>query len=182
MKHKDDLKLLQPIQLNNDAELAIDGKHLDKFDTYNQDIFYNIFPNTAVELLPFWERTLALIYQSDAIIQQRQTAIITKLNETGGLSIPYFTNLAAARGWNINIIEYIPFRADFSAAGDPIYDREDIYKWTVEVNTIENRVYPFRANLSQAGDQVQHIDTIDDLETLFNNLKPAHTICEFLYE
>src|SRR5690606_31727570 len=111
---------------------------------------------------------------------ERLDAVLAKLAEIGGLSIPYFISLAERLGYSIRIEEPQPFRADASRAGDTVYIDDVIWCWKVIVeNTGEMlRQYPFRASASAAGDRVLAFgDPV--IEEVMNDLKPGHTFVYF---
>ncbi|MDK4581531.1 phage tail protein, partial [Kingella kingae] len=55
----------------------------------------------------------------------RLSDVLIKINAIGGLSIPYFIDLARAAGYTITIGEPQPFRAGINRTGDRLA-REDI--------------------------------------------------------
>ena len=124
MKHRDLLTLLLPPgSYASDgprlaAELAADGAALDASLNQHGRIRRGITPLFAEQLLPEWERICGLSPQTDAPYLARQEAVLAKLTEVGGLSIPYFTRLAASLGYHISIQEPEPFRAGINRAGD----------------------------------------------------------------
>ncbi|KQB50893.1 phage tail protein, partial [Neisseria meningitidis] len=112
--------------------------------------------------------------------QRRVLAVMAKLNETGGLSIPYFVRLAEAAGYQIQIDEPQPFRAGVNRAGDRLAPQEIMWVWHVNVRGGNNRITRFRAGISAAGDRLtDYSDAV--IESLFNRLKPAHTAIRFTY-
>lgn len=155
--HKNVLKQLFPVELGekHDLDMAIEGDHLDDVQSSGETLLANIYPDTAFELLSDWERLLGLSPDETASDAERVTACVAKFKVLGGLSIPYFTQLAAAMGYTIEIVEPQPFMAGISAAGDTIYDPYIIFCWRVEVENAAN------------------------IEDLFQDLKPAHTYVYF---
>ena len=82
------------------------------------------FPKTASVLLPEWEKTLGLpddcaIGEIDTI-PKRQSAVLSKLLRTGGMSKPYYISLAAEMGYDITITEFRQARAGLSTCGDAL--------------------------------------------------------------
>jgi uncharacterized protein YmfQ (DUF2313 family) len=155
--HKNVIKQLFPVELGekHDLDMAIEGDHLDDVQSSGETLLANIYPDTAFELLSDWERLLGLSPDETASVEERVTACVAKFKVLGGLSIPYFTQLAAAMGCTIEIVEPQPFMAGISAAGDTIYDPYIIFCWRVEVENAAN------------------------IEDLFQDLKPAHTYVYF---
>lgn len=182
MSHKTVLKQLFPVELgeNHDLDMAVEGDHLDKVQASAEILLANIFPDTAFELLSDWERVLGLSPDGDASIPARMAACVAKFKETGGLSIPYFTQLAAAMGYTIEIVEPQPFMAGIGRAGDVIYDADIIWCWRVDILDASVPVYYFRAGQSGAGDPIMSFGSTV-IEEVFEDLKPADTFVYFRY-
>lgn len=162
------------------ATLQAEGAQLDAAQLSADKVRSSITPYGAVELLPDWERVLGL--GGVGGYQERLDAVLAKLAETGGLSIPYFINLAARLGYTITIIEPQPFRADVSHAGDVVWIDEVIWCWQVLVTGASTwRLYPFRAGSGVAGDRVLAFgDPV--IEAVLEDLKPGHTFVYFAYQ
>lgn len=180
-------RLLPPVSYdsgapNLSAELTAEGKALDRALADADAIASAVVPSLFVAtFLTDWERVCAITPASDATIQQRIATVIAKINETGGLSIPYFVQLAASLGYTINIDEPQPFRVDESRIGDTIYIEEIVFVWQVEVEGAPNLSYYFRVGQSAVGERLLSFsDPV--LEQVFNDLKPAHTFVYFLYQ
>ena len=187
MKHRDLLTLLLPPgSYASDgprlaAELAADGAALDASLNQHGRIRRGITPLFAEQLLPEWERICGLSPQTDAPYLARQEAVLAKLTEVGGLSIPYFTRLAASLGYHISIQEPEPFRAGINRAGDRLWTRDISWVWQVVVRGAPVRIYRFRAGQSAAGERLcAFADPV--IESVFNELKPAHTFVYFAYQ
>lgn len=169
-----------PEQKTLNAELTAEGNTFEKTDATANNALDGVTPLFSGNLLNDWERVLDLTPGDDASLQQRLEAVLIKLAETGGLSRAYFIKLAATAGYTITIDEFEPFRAGTNRAGDVLYVPEIIYVWAVNVSSSVS-VYYFRAGASLPGER---LSTFGDkiLETIFENLKPAHTYCYFIYE
>ncbi|KUM02270.1 DUF2313 domain-containing protein [Chromobacterium subtsugae] len=179
-------RLLPPASYSPDgprlqAELASEGAALDRAQNSARQLAGAVTPLAAETLLPDWERVCGLTPPADAPYQQRQQAVLAKLAETGGLSISYFTRLAAGMGYRIRIDEPQPFRAGVNRAGQPLWSADIPWVWQVTVYGSKVRPYQFRAGQSLAGER---LTTFGDprLEELFNDLKPAHTFVYFAYQ
>ncbi|STZ76346.1 putative phage tail protein [Bergeriella denitrificans] len=158
------LGLLPPVSYARNApkvraQADIDARMCHGVDMSAATVSGAVLPQTAGSLLPDWERVLGLAATGDEA--QRITAAIAKINETGGLSIPYFVRLAAAFGYDIAIRELQPFRAGVNRAGDRLA-REDIM-WVWRVETLSSGPYSAEA-----------------LKRLIRDLKPAHTEVYFV--
>ena len=79
-------------------------------------LLVNSFSSMTNELLE-WERTLGLpdpCTPLNPTVAQRKRAVAAKVIGASGKSIPYFTSVAAALGFNVTVTEYAPFRAGIS--------------------------------------------------------------------
>lgn len=185
MKHADVLKKLYPpvsYDINGEqfvAQCETDGACFDLVQSSANQVLDVISPTTAGQMLADWERVLGLNAEGKSY-QQRVLAAVAKINETGGLSIPYFTELAQAAGYQIKIVESQPFRAGVNRCGDALELEDVIYSWRVQVAGSSQQVVLFRAGLSTAGDKLSsYSDSL--IEAVFEDLKPAHTYVSFEY-
>ncbi|QMT40009.1 YmfQ family protein [Neisseria shayeganii] len=134
----------------------------------------------AAGYLPRWEQLLAITPPQPGNYARRVADVLAKLNATGGLSIPYFTALAAAAGYTIHISEPQPFRAGVNRAGHRLAREDIMWVWWVDVAANRQTVWRFRAGSSTAGSRLSdYSDAV--IETMFNELKPAHTAIRFTY-
>lgn len=122
-------------------------------------------PRTAGDAIVDWERVYALQSRSSAPQVERVQAVLSKMGETGGLSVAYFERLATAAGYGIKILEPKPFRCGISRTGDPLYPDEIRFVWQVRINERPTGGGPA---------------TDAALARTFDDLKPAHTFCQFL--
>ncbi|EAR2938374.1 DUF2313 domain-containing protein [Salmonella enterica] len=187
MQHSDLLAaLLPPVSYPPQAprlraELNAEGRMFDALYSGVKSVTGAVTPFYAESLLPDWERVLGVTAETQASYQQRLSRVLAKLAETGGLSIPYFTRLAMSMGYRITIDEPEPFRAGVGRAGDRIYTPDIIFMWRVNVFTTLLQNYRFRAGQSAAGERLSWFaDAV--IESVFNDLKPAHTYCYFTYQ
>ncbi|WP_311515248.1 YmfQ family protein [Oligella urethralis] len=178
--------LLPPVSYDAQAkylsiEITAEGSLLDGTELSAFRVADAISPYLAAELIVDWERVLDLTPSQIDSYQQRVDRIIVKLAETGGLSIPYFISLANSLGYQISIIELEPFYADYSRVGDRVYEYDIIWVWRVEVDGSQNqKTYPFIASISTTEERLLAFsDPI--IETVFEELKPAHTFVYFAY-
>ena len=186
MNYRDLLAALLPLvayraeQKALNAEITAEGNTFSLISQSADDLSGGVTPLFANGLLADWERVLDLTPGDDSSLQQRLEAVLIKLAETGGLSRAYFIKLAATAGYTITIDEFEPFRAGINRAGEVLYVPEIIYVWAVNVSSSVS-VYYFRAGASLPGES---LSTFGDkvLESIFENLKPAHTYCYFTYE
>lgn len=181
LANKDTIKALFPLELGSvsDNDIELEGKQLDALDAMNDELVNEMFANSSVELLPWWEHVFKIIPPPDVTIQQRQAAVLQAKRAKGGLSIPYFVSVAAALGFAITINELQPFMAGVGSAGDRIYIDDSIFIWQVNAPTVS--MYSFRAGQSTAGERLGSPNDNLLLEKMINKLKPSHTLAIFNY-
>ncbi|MEW5108519.1 putative phage tail protein [Morganella morganii] len=178
--------LLPPVSYGTDtpvlnAELQAEADQLTKAQKQAERVRSGITPFFADALLADWERVLGLTTDYSQTYQQRLEMVLFKLSETGGLSIPYFIHLAERMGYRITIEEPQPFQAGVNRAGDRLMHKDALWLWVVNVYGSKVQPYRFRAGVSAAGDRLTvYADSV--LESLFQDLKPAHTYCYFTYQ
>ena len=139
------------------------------------------FPATTVNLLPEWEASLGLpdpCVGQLGTIQARQAMVVSRLTNTGGQSVPYYTAFAAALGLSISVKEYTPFRMGAQRMGCQLGGHGWAHAWTVEANLVAP--VPFRMGQSYMGEALMSWTT-NVLECEFGKLKPAHTVLTFDY-
>lgn len=186
MKHADLLaRLLPPVSYSPSdpmasAELTAEGNALDAVQANGARLLAGMTPDGAGEMIADWERVLGLTPAAGATQQERVDAAVAKLAQVGGLSIPYFTGLATKLGYAITIDEPQPFRAGTSRCGGALFIADIIYVWKVNVHGTSSRSYHFRTGTSAVGEPLlAFADPV--IETVFNDLKPAHTFVYFAY-
>lgn len=182
-KHKNVLNLLMPLQLDGrwDEYAEVVGAELDAIQVKVDSLLNEMFPDTAYDLLPDWEREYGITPEADAPLQKRRDMVIQKCRARGGLSRTYFIALAAAMGYTITIEEEHPFIVGWSEVGvDPLNIEKSIYVWRVNVSG--QPVYQFEVGLSVCGERLLWWPGVPELENLFNELKPGGTYVYFSYE
>lgn len=173
MSHKDVLQLLFPLDLGGvfDADLGLEGKHLDTAQVSAELLLREMLPQSAGDSIADWERVCGLVPESTDTLQMRQARVVAKLRERGGLSIPHFTALAASWGYTVVIEEL--------TAGTAGTGNEGIFRWRVTFTATP--LYYFRAGQSRAGERLVDGPLATAMEGLFTELKPAHTQVIFAY-
>lgn len=162
------------------AQLAADGNALDAAQANADRLLAAVTPYGAGELISDWERVVGVTPAAGAVQQQRIDAVVAKIQQMGGLSIPYFTQLAQSLGYTITIVEPQYPQAGVSRAGDPMWISDIIWVWQVQVQGAASIVYQAYAGTAQAGDAITSFgDPV--IETIFNALKPAFTYVYFSY-
>lgn len=131
-----------------------------RLDARDDELIEEADPRTCTELLTDWEQTTGLT--ASGTVAERRAAVEAKLNAQGGISRPYFAELATAMGIVIDFTRYYPFQVGRSTVGEALTNGDWIYTWQVDGplagTTAESRA---------------------DLEALFKAEAPAHTIVIF---
>lgn len=187
MRHADLLALLLPPTSYERtgrwlaAGLTAEGAALDLTRQSAGRVTDGVTPFYAGQLLADWERVCGLTSAVTDSYQQRLQAVLAKLAETGGLSIPYFIRLAERLGYSIEIVEPQPFRAGTNRAGDRLQTPDIVWVWQVIIHGRAGaQLWQFRAGQSVAGERLTSFgDPV--IETVFEDLKPAHTYVYFAY-
>lgn len=139
-------------------------------------------PLNSVELLPDWERAAGLpdkcSGQLETTLQGRRNAVIAKLASTGGQSVQYFIEVAAALGYTITITEFRPFQVGRSRVGEALTNGPWQFAW--QINAPGVTVVSFRVGLSAVGEALRTWGN-DTLECKIRQIAPAHTIPIFSY-
>ncbi|KDN12552.1 Prophage tail protein [Snodgrassella communis] len=179
------LRLLPPIAYNRTAlavrnAARIDGNCLDEVQNAARRKLGVIDPRTSGNYIVRWEEVLNLD-SNGKNGQQRIQAVIAKINETGGLSIPYFKKMAASIGYDVNITEPQPFRAGISRAGERLTREDIMWVWWVNIKNADNHTTNFRAGISAAGDRLAAYGDVI-IENILKELKPAFTDIRFTYK
>lgn len=178
------LGLLPPVSYARHAvgirrQAEIDGRVWDDIAEHATRAVNGSFPNTSGDLLADWERVLGLSGIGKSY-SQRLSHVLLKINAIGGLSIPYFIQLAKSAGYTITIDEPQPFRVGQNRAGDRLAIEDVMFVWQVNVQSSTQTIWRFRAGASTAGEHLSYYaDNV--IENIFNDLKPAHTAVRFTY-
>ena len=162
-------------------QAQIDGRALDGVARSAEDAAGACLPETAGVMLADWERVLGLEAANvGKPYAARLAAVLLKINAVGGLSIPYFVQLAQSAGYTITIDEPQPFRAGVNRAGERLAPEEIMWVWVVNVSAQSQTVFYFRAGASCAGERLSSFsDSV--IERVFQDLKPAHSFVRFAY-
>ncbi|WMD23109.1 DUF2313 domain-containing protein [Achromobacter seleniivolatilans] len=164
------------------AELKAEGEALDRAQQKSGQVLNSVTPIGAIDTLPDWERVCGLTPADGSNRQQRLEAVLAKLQELGGLSIPYFKGLARRLGYEIEITEFEPFFLDYSHLNEDIlFDQDVIWVWQVSVIGGQVRAFPFYLDMSSVDEALLSFsDSV--IEEYFRDLKPAHTFVLFDYQ
>jgi uncharacterized protein YmfQ (DUF2313 family) len=162
--HADVLRLLCPVPRLAGSHLgdtAVEGAALDRAFDDAAALLADMFGDSSTTLLSAWERLLGLGGDGGGPLSDRRTAIVAKLNELGGLSREYYIDYAARLGWTITITEPEPNVWQVNGASGPVGPPRY-----------------FRAGSAAAGDRLLSF-AVSPLSTIFDDIKPAHTVCQF---
>jgi uncharacterized protein YmfQ (DUF2313 family) len=167
------LRQLFPIELGGvfDADIKIEGDRLDEAQTRAEKLLREMHPQSCDESIEDWERLCGLTPESTDTLQMRQTRVIARLRELGGLSVPFFQALAEDFGYTVTIEEL--------TAGTDGYGDEGIFRFRLTFTNTP--LYYFRAGQSRAGERLVDGPVATALEGLFTDSKPAHTMVIFAY-
>lgn len=163
------------------AELQAEANLMDTVKASAGRVLASITPFYSSMTLADWERVYEVIPREAATQQERRENVLVKMAATGGLSIPYFTSLAASLGYTITITEPRAFQAGVNRCGDTLWVEGMRWVWQVNVIGSQTPKYRFRAGVSAAGEPLLAFGE-SILEDTFKDLKPAFTDCYFTYE
>ncbi len=198
MSHKDVLKLLFPADLGGafDADLDIEGAHLDTVQADADILHQEVYPDQTTLLLHAWERVCGLSPSAGEPVESRRAKVLKQLTRLGGLSVPYFVSIANDLGYGIVIEELSAFMSGWSAAADMtnavrsmagafvagsgLTSFQDVlFTWRVWVTVAS--LYRMSAGVGAAGDRLMYFTGSPEVEAALQDLKPAHTLLMFAY-
>lgn len=154
---------------------------LERLDGRSDSLIKESDPRTTIELLEDWERVAGLpddCSYATTTIAQRQEALVAKLTGTGSIRPAFYEELAASLGYDVEVLEYRPFRAGRSYAGDKLTNDLWVFAW--QVRSAQFTVKNFRAGQSFAGEPLASWGN-ELLECVLNKLRPAGTKIIFTY-
>lgn len=140
-------------------------------------------PPVATDMLPDWERVLGLpdkcMVGVDLSIQERQRIAGQRLVEEGGLSRPYFIDLAARLGEpGVTITEFRQFTCN-STCDAALYSFPDRYYWRVNFPHPANNARLMNCNDHCNSPLQQYQPSL--AECPISERKPGHTTVIFSY-
>jgi uncharacterized protein YmfQ (DUF2313 family) len=147
---------------------------------------YDLNPRFAVETLAAREREAGLPDECTTALQtesERRLHLVARWSARGGQSIAYFTGVAASLGYEIEVVEYRPFRCGFSqcGGGHALGDPKQRFLWRVRV--LGPRITWFRCGEGVCGrDPLGFASIAEDLECVLRRWQPDHTTLLFTYE
>lgn len=139
-------------------------------------------PRTATLCLEDFERVLGADpcgRDPEALtVAERQQLAYQRWTARGGQSIAYFTDLAAKRGYLIEIEEVHPSVTGRAVCGDELVRTPEQFIWTVKLGATEMIVA--EAGKSEAGNLLVEY-RVADIECDIRRARPAHTEVIFRY-
>lgn len=156
--------------------LQATADELSRIDVRSDDLIDEADPRITDELLTDWEKEYDLpddCFIADKSIAERRQDIFNKLVTVGQQDKQYFIDLAATLGYTITITEFSPFWVGIGGMGDPIGELVNVFHWRVNIIDSSSSSGAFNNEFSSAFDILDL--SFDNLECLFNKLKPAHT-------
>lgn len=175
------LRQLMPVEMGaeSDLDLQIEGQVLDRAEASAAALFRNLFADSCFELLDRYESLLGLTPNPEASTGVRRAAVVAKLRERGGVSIPYFKTLSEGLGYEIEIEEPVAAMCGWAECGDELLE-DTPYYWEVHVTSGEITTYDSYMGECRCGDRLLDFDA-EDLDRLFDDLKPAETFVRVFY-
>jgi uncharacterized protein YmfQ (DUF2313 family) len=168
-----------PVLLGGDNAglLAAYASALDLVDSAAADFLNEILPDMAHDTIADWERVFGIVPPAGSTLAQRQQALVLAMCNKGGLSRQHFIAIAALMGQTITITEYIVPRCGVMQCGTMLCTPTAAWMWTVSgLNKIS--VSGCCGTLC-CGEPLGAIGV--GVEGIFNALKPAHTLVNFVY-
>lgn len=158
---------------------------LSRVDYRAQQLAVDWLPSQAIELLPDWERALALpdncFPDQFQTLEQRQLAAVEKFTRLGLQTPAYYVSLAEQLGYNIEVEEFFPFSAGSGTAGTAVVDEDWAYTWKVKILGTEIVIGDFQIGRSTVGEALRQWGN-SLIECAINKQKPAHTVVIYSYE
>lgn len=148
-------------------------------------------PRTTSAMLADWENTYGLpdpcvtlqlaeeVPPGVQTTEQRRNALVQRITAKGGQSIAYYTGVAAALGYAIEITEFSVFKVDFNRMGDSVPTEGFLFNWLVTVHSAINIIF-FTVDHSTCVDPLEGYAQTP-LQCLFDEIKPAHTNVRYAF-
>ncbi|MFA6690039.1 MAG: putative phage tail protein [Sphaerochaetaceae bacterium] len=128
------LQKLKPV--DTDEEDAAVALELDRVLAAMDSAYVESFPGTATDTLARWETLYGLDHSGP--LTARRMALLAEINKDAGISAADYIALAKSLGFDVTIPDPPRmFRAGVSRAGQPVYDADEQYTWTVHVDAFE---------------------------------------------
>lgn len=153
-----------------------------RVDLRCEDLVNEADPRTTTEVLPDWERVAGLpdpCVTIDQTIEQRRSALVSKLTMTGGQSRAYFIGIAESMGYVGATIDEFAMMTCNDDCNSELNSIADLFAWRLNLPFSTGGVFVMdcesdcNSALQSWGDEA--------LECRVNKFKPAHTSVLFAY-
>lgn len=192
--HKNALRQLCPVSLgpNHEADMALEGQHLDEVAADAAELLTEMFPDTctAAGLLKDWERLLGIPDDCAGLAPTeagRVAAVAAKWAEKRKISEASLVTVAAALGHTITITNYTARRYGEAMTGGEYIGKQWANTLTVNVAPGPGSVDDELNDLieDEAGESVTAeggLAGAEVLECALQRRRPAHNYLDFKYE
>lgn len=167
--------------LDMTAYKDIAALQFEKLEAARENLRLEMLPDTAILTLPDWERCFELHPAEGDPVSVRQKRAWAAYIAQGGLSRPYFIQLAAAMGYTISISEYLP-RNHGDAFGGSFGGVDQHWHWLVTIWMDTEVSFYDRCFGDPFGEAYTYFSEAQDLIALFEDLMPAHTTVTFEFK
>jgi len=161
---------------------AVIGKNLDICEDLAKTLLSELFPETSIYLLEYFERLFDL--KSDGDLEARRNKVIAAHRQRGGLNKLYFENIGNVMG--DRAID--PYTVSIAEGVDPnpfiIHTYSPISSPTGPATLLPGLLYdpPFADSCYNITVTVTGVSGPEnELEDLYNKIKPAWTVWSYVY-
>ena len=164
------------------ASLHAEGAALDSVPAAGAVALGALSPFRYPQWREDWERVYGLpdaCARPERLLQEEIQLLALAFTERGGISRTWLKHYAALAGYDVDIAEYLPFRAGGSRTGDPLTNGAWVHAFRVRAPG--DPVRDFRAGQSRTGDPLR-VWGDSMLECIINKYKPAHSAALFTYQ
>jgi len=174
------IKLLTPIPFGSDYDklTAGQGAELDRVSAAADAFLDGILPDRATRTIGDWERRYGINPAAGATLSSRLAEVVRRMVAQGGLSRAHLIALAEMMGQVITLEEYVPMVCGDAQCGDTLGVEDIRWMWTVRGLT---QVGEFaRCGVLRCGEALSY--PASAVEAVFEELKPAHTLVNYVYD
>lgn len=160
-----------------DALTTVLGDIFDEVDADIDNLLLEASATTADETLQQWLDDYGLAFDAGDSTAWKRQVLLAKLNELGGLSIPYYVNHAARFDEVVSIRDSLVFKFG-DRFGGKFYGAEHVHSFILALK--DQHRFPFKFG-DKFGAKFVSYDKRNSMEEMFLRLKPAHTKIFFKY-
>lgn len=191
--HEDALRQLCPVSLgpNHEADMALEGQHLDEIEADAADLKNEFFPDTCTldGLLEDWERLLGIPDDCAGLADteaERVAAVMAKWTEKRKISEASLVEVAAKLGYTITITKYTVRRYGEAMTGGEYIGKEWANTLTLNVPAEGSNINDELNELieDEAEEEVRAevcLEGVEALECAILRRRPAHNYVVFNY-